>query len=700
MNYREREILSIIFNQRPIGKITDLASSFGVSTRTIRNDINNINYFLKKNSVGSLVIEEKGVIKNRVSKNAVQIKSIQENQNLYDDRLSKDERVSLLAIILAVSSKKYITIEQMAEMVYSSKATIVKDIKQVKEKLNENEIQIFSFPNKGFMIDGKESDIRKFVWNEPKSVVVMHFLEELFQNFKTIRTKRKSLIKKIVEEQEHVHAFYLTDSSYDKLVFYIQIMIWRIAEGCYVEEFALEDSEFSNIAADISKYVSQYCSIVATEYESLFLGEILRELQYLKKTEQNQEIVHIQIVTRRFIEQVSRDLHEDLEVDYDLFENLCNHLASAFQTEKVSFPQDSIFYEIAKRNSFVFQVMSDNQYILEDYAKRKLLEIETIYITIHICAALERKKKQGNSFRVVLVCQGGIGTSQLLAAKLKNNFTFQIIDILSAHELQYINKNYADLIISTIPLDSPPIEYVQTSFFLDENDCSIIKDKIEQLRKVHATVELKSGNGEKAFINKLKSIIYSYDFPDKRKAAKRIENTAMEFLHKDHTAQKQVDLPYLHQFLTEDFIQLDISCDNWQDAVKKSGKRLLDMGYISESYIEAMIHNIKVNGPYIIISPEFAMPHADLDAGSYKTGMNLIRLTESVNFGKDQSAITKFVCCLCAVDYKTHIKALINLINILANEKFRKELKAASTPKQAARIIREYEYALEEKEMD
>lgn len=697
MNYREREILSGILNQRSTSTISDLASSLEVSDRTIRNDISNINYFLKKNDVGSLVIEEKGVIKSRFSKNAAQISGLLRNRNLYEDKLSKNERVSLLAIILAVSSK-YVTIIQMAKMTYVSKGTIVKDIIQVKEKLKKNRIPIFSQPNKGFWTEGKESDIRKFIWNEPKSVVVMHFLKEFFPNFKMIATRRSNTIKKIIEEQEHAHGFCLTDYSYDRLTQYIQIMVWRIAEGCYIEELKPKNNGFFGFADDISKYVSQYCSIVTTEKESLFLSQILEELQYLKQKEQNQEIVHLQIVTRRFIEKISKDLNEDLEVDYGLFENLYNHLASTLNTEKISFPPDSIFHEIANQNPSVFQAVSDSKYILEDYAKKKLSKVEMTYITLHICAALEKKRKPENRVRVVLVCHGGVGSSQLLAAELKNSFTFQIVDILSAHELQYMEKDYADLIISTIPLENPPVEYVQTSVYVDENDCIAIKKKIEHIRKTRVKVEFTQEKREKMLIDKLKSIVCHYDFPDEEKAAGQIEDSVVSFFHNDVATRKQIDLPSLHQFLTDDFIQLDLSCNSWQDSVRKSAMRLLNLGYISESYIDAMINNIVVNGPYIIVAPEFALPHAGLDAGVYKTGMNLIRLKEPVKFGQDENTMTKFVCCLCAVDYGTHAKALINLINILADEKFRKEMGTVSTPKRAAEIIREYEYALEERE--
>ena len=83
--------------------------------------------------------------------------------------------------------------------------------------------------------------------------------------------------------------------------------------------------------------------------------------------------------------------------------------------------------------------------------------------------------------------------------------------------------------------------------------------------------------------------------------------------------------PALSQLLPASHIQLDIECENWQQAVRKSARKLLELGYIEESYIDAMIHNIEENGPYIVLTKGFALPHEGIDKGVRITGLNLIR---------------------------------------------------------------------------
>ena len=108
-----------------------------------------------------------------------------------------------------------------------------------------------------------------------------------------------------------------------------------------------------------------------------------------------------------------------------------------------------------------------------------------------------------------------------------------------------------------------------------------------------------------------------------------------------------------------------------------------------------MIANIEENGPYVVISPGFAVPHEGLEMGSVKVGMHLIRLKHPVPFGVEEFDPVEFVCCLSAVDHKTHLKAFFNLINLLQNQGFRQALHICETSQEAAMLIERYEYETE-----
>ena len=107
-----------------------------------------------------------------------------------------------------------------------------------------------------------------------------------------------------------------------------------------------------------------------------------------------------------------------------------------------------------------------------------------------------------------------------------------------------------------------------------------------------------------------------------------------------------------------------------------------------------MIRNIEENGPYVVVSKGFAVPHEGLEQGSVRVGMYLIRLKEPVPFGAEELDPVEFVCCLSAVDHKTHLKAFFNLVNMLQEGEFKDLLRQCQTPEEAALTIERYEYSL------
>ena len=60
-------------------------------------------------------------------------------------------------------------------------------------------------------------------------------------------------------------------------------------------------------------------------------------------------------------------------------------------------------------------------------------------------------------------------------------------------------------------------------------------------------------------------------------------------------------------------VQTAERAEDWKDAIRMAAAPLLENGSIRASYIDAMIHNVEVNGPYIVIMPDVAMPHSRVE---------------------------------------------------------------------------------------
>ncbi len=188
--------------------------------------------------------------------------------------------------------------------------------------------------------------------------------------------------------------------------------------------------------------------------------------------------MQIQKVSRAFIRRMSHEIGIDLNHDYDLFEYLSNHLESMFSTEPSRFPQSPNLEEVINDYPEVIDAVRRNLGPLEGYARRTITDVEILYVALHICAALERRKNRGMRPRVVVVCDGGIGTSQLLAEDLRGHFDIRIVKVMPAHDVPYIETYQADLVISTVPLDNCPVEHIVIRLPLTDRECQVIHAKL------------------------------------------------------------------------------------------------------------------------------------------------------------------------------------------------------------------------------
>jgi mannitol/fructose-specific phosphotransferase system IIA component (Ntr-type) len=181
-------------------------------------------------------------------------------------------------------------------------------------------------------------------------------------------------------------------------------------------------------------------------------------------------------------------------------------------------------------------------------------------------------------------------------------------------------------------------------------------------------------------ISKIKPIVNNDELLDVIK-----ESVNNYFAKKNKVAMNLSDL------LTEEFIQVDVEADTWQQAIEKASENLLNKGYINKNYIQSMIRNVEQNGPYIVISEGFAIPHSAIDEGGMKVGFNLIRLKNPVVFNAGILDPIKYVCVINAVDKEKHLNALFNLINLLQIFEFKEALNKAESSKDVAKVIELFE---------
>lgn len=692
MNKRSREILSQLITKTEYSQtisIQDLAEMFKVSSRTIRYDIEQINDYLKENHLQPLNLGKQGVINTQAD--ITKARESLSEEGFYSFKLSREERVCFSAVMM-ICSDDYITLSEIADQLFVSRSTIIQDLEHIKSFFRERHLYVLSHSNKGLLLEGREIDKRNLLIDMIQSENSIFKVEPIFQHLTQCLSKNLkidlediSMIEKIINEAEHIYGRFLTDQSFVQLRNYFQLSLYRLRKAHYVEYGDDKNSKW-DMAKGMIDQIQQFIVKEIPDTEIYYVASVLNRMKYIKKTTSNKEIVKMQVITRNFIEKISKDIHRNLQGDYIFYENLINHLESTFSTLGDRFAINSVVDEVLQRYPEVKQATERNVYVFEEYVGRKLSEEEIAYIVVHICAAIERNKNETVRYSVVLVCNGGIGTSQLLLARLEKFFHLDVIDIIPAHDIENINMDDVDAVISTISLEGKGIEYIQVDPLLTDEDCIRVGEK---LSKIHPKVSEKETISEENqdSLKSLETIKDILEEDEEEIAIGKIKSVIESFFQKKEETT-------LSDLLPAQAIQIGVECSDWKGAIEASAKYLLKNGAINENYIKAMIKNVMENGPYIVVAPGFALPHEALNAGASKVGMSLIRLKTPVPFGKKEMDPIEWVCCLSAINKETHLKAMFQLVNLFYNQSFRKQIKECKTGEEIYKIIEQFEYEM------
>lgn len=137
----------------------------------------------------------------------------------------------------------------------------------------------------------------------------------------------------------------------------------------------------------------------------------------------------------------------------------------------------------------------------------------------------------------------------------------------------------------------------------------------------------------------------------------------------------------LKDLLTAETMRLNVEVKDWEETVRIGGALLERAGAIEHRYIDAMIDVIRKKGPYVVIAPGIALPHARPEDGAKKVGISLITLRKPVDFGNKENDPVKIVICLSAIDQSKHVKALSELAELLEDKENVRRILYADDPK-------------------
>lgn len=128
---------------------------------------------------------------------------------------------------------------------------------------------------------------------------------------------------------------------------------------------------------------------------------------------------------------------------------------------------------------------------------------------------------------------------------------------------------------------------------------------------------------------------------------------------------------------------------SWEDAILEGVKPLVADGSVEPEYGKFLVENVKKYGPYIVLVPGIAMPHAMGDAvGTNKSAISLLVVKQPVHFSDpaDPETDAQLFFTLSDVDHDSHLQNMQRLMMVMSNEEVCEKLKAITDPKELVEI--------------
>lgn len=111
---------------------------------------------------------------------------------------------------------------------------------------------------------------------------------------------------------------------------------------------------------------------------------------------------------------------------------------------------------------------------------------------------------------------------------------------------------------------------------------------------------------------------------------------------------------------------------DWKEAIRMSCHKLESSGLITDQYVQEIIESVEEHGPYIVIVPQVAMPHAQATSeGVLGTGISFTKFPKPVAFydeeyDEDRPATLFFT--LAAKNPDEHLENITKLMELLSDE--------------------------------
>ncbi|MBC2123354.1 BglG family transcription antiterminator [Listeria marthii] len=659
-----------------------LQEELGISKRTLQYDVEKINKELDNIGLdGIQSVRGQGYYLLEEEKSTM--KEILENREASHKVFSASERRIRILFFLLVTDARVI-IDTINECNEVSRNTSLQDIKQLKLALKQFNLELIYDRKNGNMVLGDERSIRQFFihycMNNEEIATADQLLDlmkinpmiknqELFPNLDTIFEILAVTEKKI--------GIRYTDEVIERIGIMIFFFKERMKRDCYLNEKEEHEVESFDIAQEIYEQLQQTEDFSINHAEITYLGKLL--LGASRLNDDAAATGKLDIIVEKIIAEFERLACVNFEDHRNLKKDLLLHLQPAYYRLKFQIEWiNPLRTDIKQSYSDVYEITKKSLEPLEELLGETIPEDEVAYVTILFGGYLSRKNNTlVERKKLLIVCSKGVGTSRMIERQL-SQLLGERVEILEPISIREFEKGlYApDFIVSTLPIMEPKAPVFIVSPILTEA-------QKQQLMKAIAPHILQKDSDARMLSSVLDVVDQYAKVEDREKLAAKLKSVLFQ-VQSDSQLEKS---PTLEELLPKERIAFQESVADWREAIQVASKSLQQEGYISRNYQHAMIENIEKLGPYIVIAPGIALPHASVDDGAYRVGMSLLRLDKPVSFSSKAKDQVRLIIVLASIDSYTHINALSQLTNLIMKHHLLEQIEQAESAAEIAAML-------------
>ena len=666
MRKRSTEILEkLILSNSKSMEVKKLITTYRISLKTLRTDVNEINDFLLEAKMSPTKLNEKEKLI-LLEKDIMKIQDRLNHMDTYSYKMSREER-QIYIIAELLMSQDYITMQNLAKKLNVSRNTILNDFETVKDYCLAFNVNVLMKSSKGIKIECDQKDrnnlLMQIFHDLEDDYMEKSFFHQLIQRKLGMKIPLEMIKEDLREYMEQQHML-VSDRVFSYVSIYLFVILNRkINKKRRTVEKLTGDTASDNL---LNWFADKY-EVRINKNDVKDFGRYMKQHDFNISSEQK-EINDVELygIIVYFLQMVGEDIECSLQSDTVLIESLLEHIRTLKNWEDYDFEMP-LSDELPIPKEILEKTIEKNSIILERYLGYPLTKEMKESIMIHICAAFVRNLEYLNLLEVLIVCPGSMATGKYLEAQVKNYFDFRVAAVIPSRDVEeFLKSNKIDFVISTVNVRSESVPCVKVQAQLTMNDINAIQNIAFLLGRKENKSENESRYVEQNFLDVMKTFLEKLD------ASKRDEYFD-EVYSLMETKIQSTGKSILAQMLDPSKIMIKQEKITWEQGILQAADILEKKGCVGSDYGKKAVENGKEYGDYIIISKGIALAHAGKkEAHVYKDGLSLVMCPEGIEF--TEGNIVYLVFCFAVAEEKDYLKLFQEIIALGKTQKKMKDI--------------------------